>query len=122
MVTSTQPSPLAHWKVRTKRTLDGKPAHSVQTMLEDLASVGKHRVQPNLKGIEPFDTPSGSSAYLSNASSQDLLLQTYLTEEKVVLHHAQSRFSLDLDNSRSCIQDVGSASGKSFELRSEDLS
>ena len=42
-------------KARSKRTADGLPVHSFQTLLADLATIAKNRVLPQLPGAEPFD-------------------------------------------------------------------
>jgi len=39
-------SPKAERKARTKRTANGEPVHSFQTLLEDLATITKNRVRP----------------------------------------------------------------------------
>ena len=54
-------SPRAQRKVATRRTEDGLPVHSFSTLMEDLATVAKNRIQPKDPGIPPFDmvtTPS----------------------------------------------------------------
>jgi hypothetical protein len=54
-------SPRAQRKAATRRTEDGLPVHSFRTLLEDLATVAKNRIQPKDGGIAPFDvvtTPS----------------------------------------------------------------
>jgi transposase len=45
VVAPAQRSPRAQQKAQTKRTNDGMPAHSFQTMLDDLATVTKNRVR-----------------------------------------------------------------------------
>lgn len=45
----------AEEKAFTKRTSDGAPVHSFQTVLRDLSTIAKNRVQPRLAGAEPFD-------------------------------------------------------------------
>lgn len=49
------PSPKAEQKARTRRTEEGLPVHSFQTLLADLATIAKNRIQPKLPGAEPFD-------------------------------------------------------------------
>ena len=39
----------------TKRTLQGAPVHSFQTLLDDLATIAKNRIQPKLTGAAPFE-------------------------------------------------------------------
>jgi len=61
VVRPAQRSPRAQRKAATQRTEDGTPVHSFQTLLEDLATVAKNRVQPKDGGTAPFDmitTPS----------------------------------------------------------------
>ena len=41
-------------KARSKRTADGDPVHSFQTLLGDLATITKNTVKPRLDGAEPF--------------------------------------------------------------------
>lgn len=61
MVRPARRSPRAQRKVATRRTEDGLPVHSFSTLMEDLATVAKNRIQPKDPGIPPFDmvtTPS----------------------------------------------------------------
>jgi len=61
VVRPAQRSPRAQRKAASQRTDDGMPVHSFQTLLEDLATVAKNRVQPKDGGPAPFDmvtTPS----------------------------------------------------------------
>jgi hypothetical protein len=55
VVAPAQPSPKARRKAQTKQTEDGTPVHSFQTLLADLATIVKNRIQPKLPGAEPFD-------------------------------------------------------------------
>ena len=55
IVAPAKPSPKAEQKARTKRTEEGLPVHSFQTLLADLATITKNRIQPKLLGAEPFD-------------------------------------------------------------------
>lgn len=48
-------SPRTMRKVRTKRTDDGLPMHSFHTLLADLATIVKDRIQPKQQGIPAFD-------------------------------------------------------------------
>lgn len=50
VVAPAQRSESATAKARTKRTADGSPVHSFQTLLADLATIVTNRVQPNLPG------------------------------------------------------------------------
>jgi transposase len=54
VVAPARRSPAAIKKARTKRTSDGFPVHSFQTLLEELASVTKDLIQPKIPGIDPF--------------------------------------------------------------------
>ena len=42
-------------KENTKRTEDGFPVHSFQTLLEDLATIVKDRCLPKIPGSPTFD-------------------------------------------------------------------
>jgi hypothetical protein len=55
VVRPAQRSPRAQQKAATQRTEDGMPVHSFHTLLEDLATVAKNRVQPKDPGIPAFD-------------------------------------------------------------------
>lgn len=55
VVRPAQRSPRAHQKAATQRTEGGTPVHSFHTLLEDLATVAKNRVQPKDGGTAPFD-------------------------------------------------------------------
>jgi transposase len=48
-------STAAQRKARTQRTEDGLPVHSFQTLLSDLATVAKNRIQPKITGAPAFD-------------------------------------------------------------------
>ena len=48
-------SPSARRKAARKRTERNEPVHSFQTLLADLATIAKNRIQPNLPGAEPFE-------------------------------------------------------------------
>ena len=54
-VAPAQRSPAAHRKANTKQTEDGLPVHSFQTLLADLATISKDRIQPRLAGAAAFD-------------------------------------------------------------------
>ena len=67
VVAPAQRSPKAHHKITTKRTDDGQPVHSFQTLLADLATICKNRIQPKLPRAGTFDqltrpTPSQQHA------------------------------------------------------------
>ena len=55
IVAPAQASPGAQRKARTKRTLDGCPVHSFQSLLADLATIVNDQIQPKLPGAMPFD-------------------------------------------------------------------
>ncbi len=54
VVQPAQVSPEARAKARTQRTAAGEPVHSFQTLLADLATIVKNRIQPH-GGGKPFD-------------------------------------------------------------------
>jgi len=54
-VAPAQRSPAAKRKAATKRTDDDRPVHSFQTVLADLATIAKNRIQPNVPGAESFE-------------------------------------------------------------------
>ncbi len=55
IVAPAQRSPRAEAKAATKRTADGGPVHSFTTLLRDLATIAKNRVQPRSDGATSFD-------------------------------------------------------------------
>jgi hypothetical protein len=55
VVAPSQRSPKARRKAATKRTDDDEPVHSFDTLLADLATLCKNRIQPNLPGAGTFD-------------------------------------------------------------------
>lgn len=55
VVAPAQRSPRAEAKALSKKTSDGEPVHSFKTLLRDLATVVKNRVQPKAEGAVPFD-------------------------------------------------------------------
>ena len=55
VVAPARRSPQAEAKAATKRTADGAPVHSFQTLLADLATLTKNRVQPKAPGSPAFD-------------------------------------------------------------------
>ncbi len=54
VVAPAQVSESAKRKAQSKRTANGRPVHSFQTLLADLATIAKNRVVPRLDGAEPF--------------------------------------------------------------------
>jgi transposase len=55
IVAPAQRSAAAKRKACTKQTADGLPVHSFQTLLSDLATIVKNRIQPADKNIPAFD-------------------------------------------------------------------
>ncbi len=55
VVAPAQRSPRAEAKAATKRSEDGEPVHSFKTLLKDLATIAKNRVQPKTAGMRAFD-------------------------------------------------------------------
>jgi len=55
VVAPAQRSPKAERKAHTKRTDDDVPVHSFQTLLDDLATVAKNRVRPQIAIAAAFD-------------------------------------------------------------------
>lgn len=67
VVAPAERSPAAQHKANTKRTADGDPVHSFATMIRDLATLVKNRVQPRTDAADAFDiitkpTPSQQKA------------------------------------------------------------
>ena len=56
IVAPAQRSPSAQRKVHSLRTADGLPTHSFATLLKDLATLTRNRVQPKILSSPPFDT------------------------------------------------------------------
>jgi len=55
IVEPAQRSDKAQRKAATKRTEDGQPVHSFRTLIMDLATICKNRIQPKIAGTEPFE-------------------------------------------------------------------
>jgi hypothetical protein len=55
VVSPAKPSPSAQRKAATLRTADDLPVHSFQTLLADLATVAKNRIQPKLPDSQSFE-------------------------------------------------------------------
>lgn len=55
VVAPAQRSAAAKRKAATRKTADGIPVHSFQTLLADLATIVKNRIQPKDKKIPAFD-------------------------------------------------------------------
>jgi hypothetical protein len=56
VVASAQRSPKARRKASTKRTEEGFPVHSFQTLLRDMATIVKNRFEPTRADFSPFET------------------------------------------------------------------
>jgi Transposase DDE domain len=55
VVAPAQPSAKARRKASRQRTDAGEPVHSFQTLLADLATIVKNRIEPKIAGVQPFD-------------------------------------------------------------------
>lgn len=55
VVAPAQPSAKARRKASRQRTDQGDPVHSFQTLLADLATIVKNRIEPKIVGAQPFD-------------------------------------------------------------------
>jgi hypothetical protein len=55
LVAPAQPSAKARRKASRQRTDAGEPVHSFQTLLADLATIVKNRIEPKIAGAQPFD-------------------------------------------------------------------
>ncbi len=55
VVAKAQRSKAAEHKARKKRTQDGTPVHSFQTLLRDLATLTRNRIQPKDHTLQPFE-------------------------------------------------------------------
>jgi len=55
VVEPAQRSPSAQAKALLKRTKEGWPVHSFQTLLKDLATICRNRIQPRVPGAPTFD-------------------------------------------------------------------
>jgi transposase len=55
VVAPAQPSSKARRKASHQRTDEGEPVHSFQTLLSDLATIVKNRIEPKVLGTGPFD-------------------------------------------------------------------
>lgn len=67
VVSPAQRSRKALAKARTKRTKDGGPVHSFQTLLQDLATVAKNRVRTKAGGDATFDVITTPTALQQRA-------------------------------------------------------
>jgi hypothetical protein len=55
VVAPAQPSAKARRKAARQRTDEGEPVHSFQTVLTDLATIVKNRIEPRIAGAASFD-------------------------------------------------------------------
>jgi transposase len=55
VVAPAQPSAKARRKASRQRSDAGEPVHSFQTLLADLATIVKNRIEPKIAGAQPFD-------------------------------------------------------------------
>jgi transposase len=69
VVAPAQRSPGAESKAFSKKTADGEPVHSFKTLLRDLATLVKNRVQPKAEGTEPFDITTTPTSLQKRAIS-----------------------------------------------------
>ena len=70
VVAPAQRSPAAQAKAAKKRTADGGPVHSFQTLLSDLATICKNRIQPEVPGSGTIEKTTQPTAF----QEQDLSL------------------------------------------------
>jgi hypothetical protein len=68
-VAAAKRSPGAERKAARKRTQQDEPVHSFQTLLADLATIAKNRIQANLPGAEPFEKITRPTALQQRALS-----------------------------------------------------
>jgi transposase len=69
LVAPAQRSPSAKRKARTKKTAEGLPVHSFSTLLKDLSTLTKNRVQPKIASAIPFDSLTRPTALQHRALS-----------------------------------------------------
>jgi transposase len=67
VVAPAKRSDRAEQKARTKRTDDGDPVHSFQTLLSDLATIAKNRIQPKIDGAPSFEMTTTPTALQKKA-------------------------------------------------------
>ena len=56
-------SPVAQAKAANKRTAAGAPVHSFQTLLSDLATICRNRIQPDVPGAGTFEKTTQPTAF-----------------------------------------------------------
>jgi len=69
VVAPAQRSPAAQAKAAKKHTADGGPVHSFQTLLSDLATICKNRIQPEVPGSGTFEKTTQPTAFQEQALS-----------------------------------------------------
>ena len=67
VVSPKKPSPSAARKARTKKTLEGAPIHSFQTLLADLSTIVRNSITPNLEGAPAWQQETEPSALQQRA-------------------------------------------------------
>jgi transposase len=67
VVAPAQRSPAALAKAATKRTADDAPVHSFQTLLSDLATICRNRIQPSVLGAGTFQKTTQPTAFQEQA-------------------------------------------------------
>ena len=67
VVSPKKPSPSAARKARTKKTLEGAPVHSFQTLLADLSTIIRNSITPNLEGAPAWQQETEPSALQQRA-------------------------------------------------------
>ena len=68
-VAAAKRSPRAQRKAARKRTQQDEPVHSFQTLLADLATIAKNRIEAKLPGAEPFEKITRPTALQDRALS-----------------------------------------------------
>ena len=79
VATPAQVSRSALDKASRKVNVDGLPAHSFQTLLDDLATISRNRIIPGPPGVEPFETLTRPTA-LQNRAFELLGVQLKCTQ------------------------------------------
>jgi len=67
VVAPARVSESAERKARTKRTESGHAVHSFQSLLADMATIVRNRIQPNLAGAPPFEQTTRPTALQQQA-------------------------------------------------------
>ena len=66
VVAPAQRSPAALAKAANKRTADGTPVHSFQTLLSDLATICRNRIQPDVPDAGTFEKTTQPTTFQEN--------------------------------------------------------